>query len=831
MKKNYLLLLAIFLFANFAYAQQLELTKSDVPGYRAPQTTTETNDNTLVFQYCTNDIYSLNFGNYTLRAAMVIPKHIAKNFAGKQITKIHVGFGSTPASNTQVFIGESLSSSNVVYTQSASLSVSTWNEITLTTPYTITGNSDVVIGYEGTSATFRVGFDGLTIPPAEYGSYYALKSGSTYSSWYNLAEEGYYNLSIKATIVGDSFATTDISPISINTNFINVFPNEKFSLVAKISNNSASSLSSFKIKYVLGTTEIEKTVSGINLAPWSTYSVAQDFSLADEGVYNAKVVTIEANGAADDVASNDTLTALNMVEVNDYPTTPRNRNVLLEEYTGINCQYCPDGHRRANLLKSNYPGRVGVINIHQGSYAANVTPNYTTTFGNALANQTGLQGYPVGTINRHIFADGVTALNRGQWAEFSPVILASPSPVNLVAKSVVDYSTRTLTVTVNGHYTANSAAVTNLLNVAVLQDSIMGPQVSGEVYYPEMVHDGLYQHNHMLRNLLTGQWGETISTTTNGSEFTKQYVWTIPAAINNVPVNLSKLEILAFIAEGHQEIITSTQATQTIVYSSTPLLEITSAKQLVHHSADLLVKEEMSFINTSAIPVTSLEVEYNVTGATNSNNIATFNLNIASGASATVELPLFYCAGSNAANLSLTVTKINGATYAGQTFITQVSKDVTQINANKIKVEIWQDRYGSETSWKLFGTDGVSVVGSGGPYDNLTSNTTMLRTQDVNITQIGTYRFEIYDSYGDGINTIYGAGHYQLSANGTVFSTGDGRFTKQDTKYIGVNSLISAVENITKNADIQTRVENKSIFINENFENAQLFDITGRKIA
>ncbi|MDR2840270.1 MAG: T9SS type A sorting domain-containing protein, partial [Paludibacter sp.] len=39
------------------------------------------------------------------------------------------------------------------------------------------------------------------------------------------------------------------------------------------------------------------------------------------------------------------------------------------------------------------------------------------------------------------------------------------------------------------------------------------------------------------------------------------------------------------------------------------------------------------------------------------------------------------------------------------------------------------------------------------------------------------------------------------------------------------------VENITKNADIQTRVENKSIFINENFENAQLFDITGRKIA
>ena len=71
--------------------------------------------------------------------------------------------------------------------------------------------------------------------------------------------------------------------------------------------------------------------------------------------------------------------------------TPSNRNVVLEEYTGVNCQYCPDGHRRANELKAAYPDRVSVINIHQGSFANNT---YTTQFGNALANQTGLEGYP-----------------------------------------------------------------------------------------------------------------------------------------------------------------------------------------------------------------------------------------------------------------------------------------------------------------------------------------------------------------------------------------------------------------------------------------------------
>ena len=28
-------------------------------------------------------------------------------------------------------------------------------------------------------------------------------------------------------------------------------------------------------------------------------------------------------------------------------TTPENKNVILEEFTGITCVYCPDGHRIA----------------------------------------------------------------------------------------------------------------------------------------------------------------------------------------------------------------------------------------------------------------------------------------------------------------------------------------------------------------------------------------------------------------------------------------------------------------------------------------------------
>lgn len=80
-------------------------------------------------------------------------------------------------------------------------------------------------------------------------------------------------------------------------------------------------------------------------------------------------------------------------------TEPANRNVVIEEFTGVNCGYCPDGHRIVREYQEANPGRVFGINIHQGGYAA----LYTTQWGDAIANQTGLQGYPAGTVNRHLF--------------------------------------------------------------------------------------------------------------------------------------------------------------------------------------------------------------------------------------------------------------------------------------------------------------------------------------------------------------------------------------------------------------------------------------------
>ncbi len=69
-------------------------------------------------------------------------------------------------------------------------------------------------------------------------------------------------------------------------------------------------------------------------------------------------------------------------------TTPQNRKVLLEEFTGIHCVWCPDGHKMANELKASKPaGSVVIANIHTGGYAQPQTgePDFRTAEGNAIA--------------------------------------------------------------------------------------------------------------------------------------------------------------------------------------------------------------------------------------------------------------------------------------------------------------------------------------------------------------------------------------------------------------------------------------------------------------
>ena len=234
-------------------------------------------------------------------------------------------------------------------------------------------------------------------------------------------------------------------------------------------------------------------------------------------------------------------------------TNTQLKNIVLEEFTGIYCGYCPEGHAIAEEISSLNPGRVVLVNIHTGGYAVpqnGTDPDFQTIFGEAIAAQSDLTGYPAGTVNRHLFSQwsqsSGTAMGRNHWANASDLILPEASPVNVGFVSSFDSITRVLTVNVEAYYTIGSPEPINYLNVAFLENHVFGYQSGGSANY---------DHKHILRHFITGQWGEEITTTSQGSFFSGTYTYTVPAEYV-----IENCDVAVYISETHQEIYTGCQA-------------------------------------------------------------------------------------------------------------------------------------------------------------------------------------------------------------------------------------------------------------------------------
>jgi hypothetical protein len=189
------------------------------------------------------------------------------------------------------------------------------------------------------------------------------------------------------------------------------------------------------------------------------------------------------------------------------------------------------GMQIAQGLIEDNPGRVFVFCIHSSdnySKPQNQShPDFRTQWGVSLQQLSGLRGFPGGMVNRQMFngsqyqqqATGVLCLSRGGWSAAVGDILNDPvnSPVNIGAKTTWDAATRTLEVDVELYYTAD-AGQNNKLNIAFLESGVIGYQSGGSANYT---------HKHILRDFLTGQWGEELTETTEGTLFTKKYTYNV----------------------------------------------------------------------------------------------------------------------------------------------------------------------------------------------------------------------------------------------------------------------------------------------------------------
>jgi len=531
-------------------------------------------------------------------------------------------------------------------------------------------------------------------------------------------------------------------------------------------------------------------------------------------------------------------------------TAPQNKHIVLEEYTGIYCGYCPDGHSIANTIYANNPGTV-LINIHTGGYAtvAAGEPDLKTTIGTAISGMTGMgiTGYPAGDVNRAVLTGSVMAAGRGSWTSMGNTIKAQSAYCNVAVEGSVDATTRVLTYTAQVYYTANSPVTSNSLTVVLLEDKVLGPQHNyGNPLYNASNYnaDGSYNHNHVLRAGLTaGNFGITIPTTTSGTTFTTTGTYTIPATYGATgktnPCLLGNLKLAAFVTETNS--LTINGANGPVNITNIANANDGAVSNLIADAevcAGNLQPFKFNLANYGSTNMTSAVINYSVTGG--SAQTYTFSGNLAPYTQTVITLPAYSFPVSATNTLNVTVTNVNGSADA-VTSNNAVSKSIpltTKIaNGLNLTMEFTQDQYGTESSWEIREEVSGTLVSSGGPYTDLAASGTQLNTQAFTVNPNLCYKVTVFDAYGDGFNAGYGAGNYKIKDGATTIYTMNGVMGTEDLKYFKTSvtaglsemgnaiSSISLFPNPTKNNTTITLelIQNETVSIS-------VVDVMGREV-
>ena len=457
-------------------------------------------------------------------------------------------------------------------------------------------------------------------------------------------------------------------------------------------------------------------------------------------------------------------------------TTPGKRNVLIEEYTGVRCQYCPMGHKATDFTLSSFPGRAFAINIHQGMFAA----QYTTQWGNALATQAGVQGYPSSSLNRHSFGGGTIQIDPGQAYPYAMQMMEQEAPVNVAATVDLDPATRLMVVKVEVYYPGNGPGNFNMLNVALVQNNVLGSQTGGSQYYPENMVNGQYRHMHILRHLLTGQWGDTIHNVTAGSFFTKEYAYVVPQQIGDLAIsNLDDLSVLVFVCQDKKEVLNVCEAIRKgdkayVAYGDKGGYECS----LDYHPY-------VSLVNPSDKPIGDLRFEINGSTVVRHKTIAPYSTDTVQVASFSItDMPENHQQYGETVNVRFTGFSTNGS----QVNVSQNALTIDYANvdiytaAGPLTLSIKYDNYPQEVSFSLAGIADCQyyyrVVGDGNDVGQTVNYT-------LSPANAGLYRFKLTDVGADGLN---GTVTVTDAANNTLFSRNAKDLLVWDNYYFNITT-------------------------------------------
>jgi hypothetical protein len=462
-------------------------------------------------------------------ACVLFGKQQLKNYAGCKIDQIDFGIHDTTGRKVVVFISTTLGG-QPVFKQTAKDYKAGWNQVALSTPYTITGNEDLYIGYiiyTTTELCSGIQFD--------YGSDFI--EGVNYvvngigAKWSSL-DKIKYNLQIRAIVTGDNLPKNYVNVSNLDAYDIITQKDTKFSF--HIKNNGANVVKSVNaICEINGETKKNVTVGNMNLQNNAdTTIVFDDVTISKPGNNLLSVSVDKVNGV-------DNLQKSNLQKRVYYTNgvSPSLRTTLVEQFSieSDDMSAKSDSVYKPVTQLDNVAWVTHHVAYETDQFTVDESKDYLRFYDSdqyyvpaVMVDRTFVNGF------EDTFGPVFFASSSGLLTQIVNYMKAVPTFGELNVNNRKDEKGK-LSFDVSVHSGVGEMPFqTDLrLNVFIVENNVYSTKQAGKP-------NGYYQ-NHVLRKVLTGSFGESIDLTS--LDVTRNYTVDIPSSWNS-----DNIEIVAFLS-------------------------------------------------------------------------------------------------------------------------------------------------------------------------------------------------------------------------------------------------------------------------------------------
>ena len=524
---------------------------------------------------CVAEGKGLSFGqDATTPFGAEIPTKIVSRYVGGRIVGIRYAMAAAEKV-TKVFVQKPAQTpSNVVEKAVTGKCKVGWNTVMFDKPYTIAdASSSLIIGFEGT-ITGKAG--GLSIAntdmPHERGfMIYDAKENGGSGYWITFRDtinaDLIGDLSVQAIVEFDKLYKQDLqlSNLVFGSSYATVGKELTFAL--NVRQHGTETANDYELNVMLDKTAVGTVKSKAALAGDTETTVEGKFTVPAGVANGAHMITVEVakvNGVAPTVNLEDDKTT---AEVNVFAETKPRQKVLIEHFTSHSCTYCYLGDNFLEKL-SKLRNDMAWVAIHGNQSAKDP---FNSPKCENIMRYGGRSYFPSASFNRTYFADQAADVKssggtdqtfiyligfREEYAErvafemnkkYVDVAAAMPSFTTLTLTPAYNPTSRTLSVNVKGEGVSKVEEMLKGygLYVYVTEDSVVDRQYSEGKWVKENVH------NHVMREVLTSEFGDAITWT--GDNFSKNFTYQVPETFKadqgkTHTTDIAKMRIIAFVA-------------------------------------------------------------------------------------------------------------------------------------------------------------------------------------------------------------------------------------------------------------------------------------------